>query len=207
MKKQDNKTSPPVKVVGFRVEGVSPSPQETSLADAAGGASTAAGSPSPVIIPPNFAVRPPPPRCPAAASCSLCVANASQPMYWSVPSLITRPACACICCLPWACRGRGTPAGAAAAATPHLRCAAPRQAPPAASPLARSTWMKIREAVRACPPSGLRQQRRGWTLTRLPRVRRGAAIGLPSWPAVAGGCRCWRITGHGVHVMACQSGK
>ena len=61
MKKQDNKTSPPVKVVGFRVEGVAPSPQETSLADAAGGASTAAGSPSPVIIPPNFAVRPPPP--------------------------------------------------------------------------------------------------------------------------------------------------
>ncbi|EFN52436.1 expressed protein [Chlorella variabilis] len=54
MKKQDTKTSPPVKVVGFRVEGATPSPRDTSLADAAA-ASTAAGSPSPVIIPPAFA--------------------------------------------------------------------------------------------------------------------------------------------------------
>lgn len=56
MKKQDQaKTSPPVKVVGFRVEGASPSPRDTSLADA-GGVSAVTGSPSPVIIPPAFAV-------------------------------------------------------------------------------------------------------------------------------------------------------
>lgn len=56
MKKGDaqSKASPPVKVVGFRVEGASPSPRETSLADAAGAASTVTGSPSPVIIPPAF---------------------------------------------------------------------------------------------------------------------------------------------------------
>ncbi|PRW20512.1 translation initiation factor eIF-2B subunit delta isoform A [Chlorella sorokiniana] len=54
MKKQDAKTSPPVKVVGFRVEGATPSPRDTSLADA-GAASTVTGSPSPVIIPPAFA--------------------------------------------------------------------------------------------------------------------------------------------------------
>lgn len=53
MKKQDSKTSPPVKVVGFRVEGATPSPRDTSLADA-GAASTVTGSPSPVIIPPAF---------------------------------------------------------------------------------------------------------------------------------------------------------
>lgn len=55
MKKQDSKTSPPVKVVGFRVEGATPSPRDTSLADA-GAASTVTGSPSPVIIPPAFVV-------------------------------------------------------------------------------------------------------------------------------------------------------
>lgn len=60
MKKQDAKTSPPVKVVGFRVEGATPSPRDTSLADV-GAASTVTGSPSPVIIPPAFAV-----------SCSCC---------------------------------------------------------------------------------------------------------------------------------------
>ncbi|KAL4421078.1 hypothetical protein ABPG77_001373 [Micractinium sp. CCAP 211/92] len=56
MKKGDaqSKASPPVKVVGFRVEGATPSPRDTSLADAAGVASTVTGSPSPVIIPPAF---------------------------------------------------------------------------------------------------------------------------------------------------------
>jgi len=66
MKKQDAKTSPPVKVVGFRVEGATPSPRDTSLADV-GAASTVTGSPSPVIIPPAFAVRTPLSLCTAAA--------------------------------------------------------------------------------------------------------------------------------------------
>jgi hypothetical protein len=56
MVKHDNKASPPVKVVGFRVEGATPSPGESSLAEAAQ-ANTSTGSPSPVIIPPAFAVR------------------------------------------------------------------------------------------------------------------------------------------------------
>ena len=87
MKKQDStKTSPPVKVVGFRVEGVSPSPQDTSLADVAGGASTAAGSPSPVIIPPNFSVRPPPAAARPPACCSL------QPVCGSGIQLSAYPA-------------------------------------------------------------------------------------------------------------------
>lgn len=67
MKKQDAKTSPPVKVVGFRVEGATPSPRDTSLADA-GAASTVTGSPSPVIIPPAFAVRL---RCTASSAAAV----------------------------------------------------------------------------------------------------------------------------------------
>lgn len=57
MKKQDAKTSPPVKVVGFRVEGATPSPGDRALADAVDAANTLTGSPSPVIIPPAFTVR------------------------------------------------------------------------------------------------------------------------------------------------------
>jgi hypothetical protein len=57
MKKQDTKTSPPVKVVGFRVEGATPSPRDSALADAADAINTLTGSPSPVIIPPAFTVR------------------------------------------------------------------------------------------------------------------------------------------------------
>lgn len=64
-KAADSKASPPVKVVGFRVEGATPSPRDTSLADAAAAASTVTGSPSPVIIPPAFGVR-------AEAACLHC---------------------------------------------------------------------------------------------------------------------------------------
>lgn len=46
------KAEPPVKVVGFHVEGASPSPQPNSLRDA-----LKTGSMSPVMIPPSFQVR------------------------------------------------------------------------------------------------------------------------------------------------------
>lgn len=44
-------TEPTFKVVGFHVEGASPSPRPPGLRDVVG------GSPSPVIIPPTFQVR------------------------------------------------------------------------------------------------------------------------------------------------------
>lgn len=65
-----NKNVPPiVKVVGFRVEGVapSPSPHPTLLGDASDTMHDTSGSPNPVIIPPTFLVGH---RCPHA--------------YWSV---------------------------------------------------------------------------------------------------------------------------
>lgn len=46
------KTEPPLKVVGFHVEGASPSPRPSSLREAVKPASL-----SPVIIPPSFQVR------------------------------------------------------------------------------------------------------------------------------------------------------
>jgi translation initiation factor eIF-2B subunit delta len=46
--------SPPVKVVGFHVEGAAPSPRDTALEEAIKLSKNAAGSPSPVIIPPAF---------------------------------------------------------------------------------------------------------------------------------------------------------
>lgn len=55
-----NKNAPPiVKVVGFRVEGVapSPSPHPTLLADINDSIHHTSGSPNPVIIPPTFLVR------------------------------------------------------------------------------------------------------------------------------------------------------
>ena len=54
-----NKNAPPiVKVVGFRVEGVapSPSPHPTLLADINDSMHHTSGSPNPVIIPPTFLV-------------------------------------------------------------------------------------------------------------------------------------------------------
>lgn len=54
-----NKRVPPiVKVVGFRVEGVAPSPapHPTLLGDASDSVNHTSGSPNPVIIPPTFQV-------------------------------------------------------------------------------------------------------------------------------------------------------
>lgn len=54
-----NKNVPPiVKVVGFRVEGVapSPSPHPTLLGDTSDNMHHTSGSPNPVIIPPTFLV-------------------------------------------------------------------------------------------------------------------------------------------------------
>ena len=48
---------PATRHVGFRVEGVPPSPAQAILAGARETANTAAGSPTPVIIPPSFQVR------------------------------------------------------------------------------------------------------------------------------------------------------
>eukprot|EP00887_Chlorella_sp_A99_P000407 scaffold13.g407.t1 len=55
-KKPAEKASPPVKVVGFHVEGASPSPRNNMLSEAAagGGAAAGAGSPTPMIILPMF---------------------------------------------------------------------------------------------------------------------------------------------------------
>lgn len=48
---------PATRHVGFHVEGVPPSPAQAILAGAHCSTSTAAGSPTPVIIPPSFQVR------------------------------------------------------------------------------------------------------------------------------------------------------
>lgn len=48
---------PATRHVGFHVEGVPPSPAQAILASAHCSTSTAAGSPTPVIIPPSFQVR------------------------------------------------------------------------------------------------------------------------------------------------------
>ena len=48
---------PATRHVGFHVEGVPPSPAQVILAGAHYTANTAAGSPTPVIIPPSFQVR------------------------------------------------------------------------------------------------------------------------------------------------------
>ena len=54
-KKNVEKASPPVKVVGFHVEGAAPSPgREVTLGEQPHGIKS--NSPSPVIIPPSFQV-------------------------------------------------------------------------------------------------------------------------------------------------------
>lgn len=52
--KQKAEASPPVKVVGFHVEGASPSPRTSVLSETVG---SSGASLSPVIIPPSFQVR------------------------------------------------------------------------------------------------------------------------------------------------------
>ncbi len=158
MKKGDaqSKASPPVKVVGFRVEGATPSPRDTSLADAAGVASTVTGSPSPVIIPPAFTVSPdsplhvlqlPPPACAAAACPADC-----------------RCSCTASFCVTHCYRARAVaamqlqPCGALGAPSPH----------PAPSPPPHT--MTMRQRRQACRQSAPRRQP-GWTPTLLPRVR------------------------------------